>query len=202
MSKYKTPWTRTGTDTLALRTAAGCKTSWGALDVRVRSNLFRIAAYETRDPNKAEELAQDYLAEAPRRLRNFRGDGPARAYMGLSVKRDARSRRRREAREVLLDPDRSATLEERPSTQPGPEEVVLGQDIASRKARALTTALAELGQKHRETARLRYIEKKKYAEIAATLGIAEGTVMSRLHKIKLHLGRRLPQIAPDVFPNE
>lgn len=46
---------------------------------------------------------------------------------------------------------------------------------------ALIRALAKLSPEHEEILRLKYFGGMKYREIAQTLGIPEGTVMSRLH---------------------
>jgi RNA polymerase sigma-70 factor (ECF subfamily) len=42
-------------------------------------------------------------------------------------------------------------------------------------------ALAELSPEHREILSMKYFQQARYHEIAATLGIPEGTVMSRLY---------------------
>jgi RNA polymerase sigma factor (sigma-70 family) len=46
---------------------------------------------------------------------------------------------------------------------------------------ALEAALKRLSPEHQEVLRLKYFGAMKYHEIAQTLGIPEGTVMSRLH---------------------
>lgn len=198
MTKPKAPWNLSPTDHLAIRTAAGDKSAWGDLSKHVRSNLVRIGTSATRDSNLGEELAQNYLADAPKRLRRYRGEGPARAYMGKSVRFDAWSTRRRHSREQLLDPDGAVTLEKLPANEPGPEDTTIRRSLNVRRADALVKAIGELGDKHRETARLRYVKQMKYNEIAEVLGIPVGTVMSRLNKIKRQLGQRLAELDPDV----
>lgn len=56
---------------------------------------------------------------------------------------------------------------------------------------ALRTALRSLAQEHREIVMLRDFLDLSYAEIAAVLGLASGTVMSRLHRARQELKRRL-----------
>lgn len=52
---------------------------------------------------------------------------------------------------------------------------------AKEKGTRIHAMLASLKQEHREILTLKYIHGFRYEEIAATLGIPRGTVMSRLH---------------------
>lgn len=65
----------------------------------------------------------------------------------------------------------------------GPEAVALAAD----RDRLLKRALASLAGDHREIIVLRDYMDLPYAEIAAVLDIAPGTVMSRLHRARLAL---------------
>jgi RNA polymerase sigma-70 factor (ECF subfamily) len=53
--------------------------------------------------------------------------------------------------------------------------------------RALQRALAEIGSEQRQIVVLRDYLDLSYAEIAGVLGVAQGTVMSRLHRARLAL---------------
>ena len=56
---------------------------------------------------------------------------------------------------------------------------------------ALKQTLASLPSDHRQIIVLRDYMDLPYAEIAEVLGIAKGTVMSRLHRARLALGEAL-----------
>lgn len=58
---------------------------------------------------------------------------------------------------------------------------------------ALDDAIARLSDMHREILRLKYFGELSYDEIAETLGIPRGTVMSRLHLARKSLAAQLPQ---------
>lgn len=58
---------------------------------------------------------------------------------------------------------------------------------------ALDQALGALSDSHREIVRLRYFANLSYAEIADTLQIPSGTVMSRLHHARQALAARLKE---------
>ncbi len=63
---------------------------------------------------------------------------------------------------------------------PGPERVATGRQEAARVQRALTGLPGKL----RAALLLREVEGMSYAEIAATLGVREGTVKSRLARAR------------------
>ena len=69
----------------------------------------------------------------------------------------------------------------------GPEQSL---EIAQRDL-ALRTALAQLRGEQREIIVLRDYMDLSYSEIAGVLGIAQGTVMSRLHRARLALKEEL-----------
>ena len=56
---------------------------------------------------------------------------------------------------------------------------------------SLRQALATLSQEHREVVVMHEVEGLRYAEIAEILGVAEGTVKSRLHHAFLNLRQAL-----------
>jgi RNA polymerase sigma-70 factor (ECF subfamily) len=64
---------------------------------------------------------------------------------------------------------------------------------ALQRDRGLERALAELTEEHRQIIVLRDYLDLAYADIAAVLDIAPGTVMSRLHRARLALRERLEQ---------
>lgn len=69
---------------------------------------------------------------------------------------------------------------------PGPEERV----HARRRLESLDAALRSLAVEHREVLLLREVEDLSYAEIGETLGIAEGTVKSRIASARAALLER------------
>ena len=66
----------------------------------------------------------------------------------------------------------------------------------------LTRALDALTPLFREVLVLREIEEMSYAEIAAVLGIPQGTVMSRLSRARAELRLRFKDLAREPPPEE
>lgn len=73
------------------------------------------------------------------------------------------------------------------ATAPSPEDDL----VVAEEVEAVRLAIADLGDAHREILILRYYADLTEAEIAAALGVAGGTVKSRLHRAKEALQRRL-----------
>jgi len=73
-----------------------------------------------------------------------------------------------------------------PAWAPEPEEVVVSRAEAEAMARLIRRLPGQL----RQTLVLREVMDQSYAEIAATLDIPVGTVMSRLHTARRRLARR------------
>ncbi len=92
------------------------------------------------------------------------------------------------ARNLLRDRFRRLRVERRtrlsrPAEGPGPEAVERRADLAR--------ALAELPRRQREVAVFRYYLDMEVAEVAAALGIPEGTAKSALHRARRSLAAAL-----------
>ena len=81
----------------------------------------------------------------------------------------------------------SIPVDELPDTAAGPEESL---ETAERSV-MIQRALARLQDDKREIVVLRDYLDLSYAEIAGVLGVAQGTVMSRLHRARLALKEAL-----------
>jgi len=84
-------------------------------------------------------------------------------------------------------PERNASIVELPVLEADPEDVIVSRAEAELLARCIQRLPAPL----RETLWLREVMGQSYAEIATTLQIPIGTVMSRLHSARRKLARRL-----------
>jgi RNA polymerase sigma-70 factor (ECF subfamily) len=81
----------------------------------------------------------------------------------------------------------TASLVEIPAAAAEPEEIVVSRDEAD----AVTQCIQRLPGHLRDTLWLREVMGQSYADIAQTLGIPVGTVMSRLHTARRKLARKL-----------
>lgn len=135
--------------------------------------LFRHAMWLERNRAEAEDLVQETLVQALQSFHRFAPGTNCRAWL-LSILHHVRSNRQRKQGRVIVD----STVEERisntvPFVPPIPDRIT-DEDMLM--------ALQQIPQHHQEVILLCDIEEMTYKEIAATLGVPIGTVMSRLHR--------------------
>lgn len=135
--------------------------------------LFRHAMWLERNRAEAEDLVQETLVQALQSFHRFAPGTNCRAWL-LSILHHVRSNRQRKQGRVIVD----STVEERisntvPFVPPIPDRIT-DEDMLM--------ALQQIPQHHQEVILLCDIEEMTYKEIAATLEVPIGTVMSRLHR--------------------
>jgi len=146
--------------------------------------VYGVALRIVRAHDVADDVTQEAFLRAWRSLDRFelgRPFGPwvCRIAANLAVNH-VRSPR---AREEGL-PDGHA---ETRTSAPGP----LGALLDAEGATVLEKAMGQLPQEQRAVLVLRVVEELSYAEIAETLGISPGTVMSRLFRARERLAQAL-----------
>ncbi len=144
-------------------------------------HLRRYARSLTRDRQQSEDLVQDCLDRAWSRMSQWKTDTNLRAWLftimhNLHVN-SLRSRHRSGDWETFESLD---TADQRQIGQEGMLQL-----------RDLETALLLLSEDQREILMLVCVEGMAYEEVAQVLGIAIGTVMSRLHRAREMLRRTL-----------
>ncbi|MGC8762348.1 MAG: RNA polymerase sigma factor [Acidobacteriota bacterium] len=151
----------------------------------VGPSLRRYLETVVRSPAEAEELAQEAFLRLVQSLGGFRGECSVRSFLfriahNLALNHLASaSARREEAGEV---PDR-------PSADPSPQ-VRLLQEERSLHLRRLLSALPP---QQRAVVALRTWEDLSFKEIAAVLGLAEGTAKAHYFFALRNLRRRLEE---------
>ncbi len=150
--------------------------------------LLRVARSITRSDADAADVVQDTLLRAYRAMDGFDGEHP-RAWL-LTILRNAQRNRTRKRRPALLkDPTRTESEQQALANTDDPA------DEATRGAfdREVRAAFASLSTSFRATVELVDIHGVSCEQAAAILGVAPGTVMSRLHrarnKMRDHLAR-------------
>ena len=146
----------------------------------------RLAYSILEDAQEAEDAAQETFIAASRALSNYRGEGQVRTWLvsiAVNLCRD-RLRRRKVRQAMQLIFSGLQILAGRPVS---PEETVV-QNEADRE---LWQAVDNLDEKHRMPIVLRYGHEMTVPEIAAALGISQGTVHSRLYYARQILSERL-----------
>lgn len=157
-----------------------------ALDELARScrqQAYVFALQLIGHPDDALDVAQDTMVRFFRSLDRFDSTRPVRPWLLRIVRnlvRD-RARRNRIRRTESLEPADEDSLRFEPRDEsPDPEALAERQQLQ----RLVWACLQELPPKYRETLVLRDYHDLAYAEIASTLKIPRGTVMSRLHRAR------------------
>jgi len=169
-------------DTLVERARRGDADAYEELVRRYTEMAFRAAYLVTGSAPDAEEAAQDAFVKAFRALSRFRAGAPFRPWLLRIVGNEARNRRRAASRRAALEL-RVAEGIRAGGAAPSPEAAA----EAAEERRALLRALVMVGDDHREVVGCRYLLELSVEETAATLGIPEGTVKSRLARALAHL---------------
>lgn len=163
---------------LAGRALAGDRGAFGELVARYADQARRVARAVLRDPDDADDAAQDAFLGALVKLGQYDASRPFGPWLMRIVANAAadRGRRRRVRRAEPLDEGLVAGGQ-RPDAVA--EREVLGE--------RLRQALAELPERRRMAVVLFDVEGYSHAEIAGILGMPEGTVRSEV----FHARRRL-----------
>ncbi len=155
--------------------------------------IYAQALRSTRNHHEAEEIVQETFLQAYRAAANFRGESSLATWLYAIAGNLARHRywywRRRHRHETLsldqpLHPDR-AVLVRAALVGEGPTAIEESEqnDLIEQIARGM----ARLPEGDRRILVLRNVQHSAYSEIARTLGVALGTVKSRLARARERL---------------
>ena len=156
--------------------------------------LYRTALRMTRNPSDAEDLVQDALVRAYRFYDRFEPGTNFRAWLfKILTNTYINSYRRKQGRpqESSLDDTEEFFLYNQLGANQSDHVTTVEDTVLDRLgADAIQRAIDALPPQFRTAVQMADVEGLSYAEIADALGIAKGTVMSRLFR-----GRRLLQRA-------
>jgi len=145
--------------------------------------LFRLAMWFERNRHEAEDLVQETMIQALQSFHRFQKGTNCRAWL-VAILQHVRSNRRRGRFRSPLVSDRDDRLADTvPFVPPLPEQLT-DEDVLG--------ALGRIPSHFQEVIVLCDVEELTYKEIAQTLDIPIGTVMSRLHRGRALLRQQLP----------
>ena len=136
--------------------------------------LHRVANAIVSNRHAAEDLVQDSVLRGLHYFQSYRGES-FRAWMATIMRNIACERRA--VPSAALDDE---WIDQMPDTAPDPEE----RAIEAERAARLRKAVSNLPDTLREVLVLREFAELSYAQIAATLSLPTGTVMSRLSRAR------------------
>lgn len=166
--------------------------------------VFNLALRLLGDREEARDLAQEVFLQVYRTLSGFRGRSSLKTWIYRITVNLCRNRyrwwRRRKRDQWCRIEDLSAAEEARLSSARPDGESPLERVERRDHARVVQAALLDVSFDHRTVLILREVEGLSCEEIAAALGIAEGTVKSRLARGRSALRRSLERRAGGGAP--
>lgn len=171
------------------RARQGSETAWAALVQLHQAPVFHLAYLILGNEHDAEDVAQDAFIRAFHALDRFDETRPLRPWL-LKIARNLAYNRRRSLRRYWNGMNR--LWNKQPQTAPDPHE----QTQQQAQADQLWQAVRRLKQQDQDVIYLRYFLELPTAETADTLGLAEGTVKSRLARAL----DRLKQVVEAEYP--
>jgi len=174
---------------LVLHASRGDDVAFEELVRRYQELAFRTAYLITGDASQAEDAAQTGFIKAYRALGRFRVGAPFRPWLLTIVANEARNQRGSAAHRARFSLALSLGAE---SLLTDPTESPEALAIAGERRESLIAALATLREEDRTILTFRYALDLTEADMAGALGVARGTVKSRLSRalgrLRLALG--------------
>jgi len=189
-AERRTPILDPGEEAALVRAAqGGDAASFTAIVRHYQRPVYRIAYGLTRNTADADDLAQETFVRAYQALGRFRVGEPLYPWLARIATNLAFSlfRRRKRRPETALEPLVEAGRQWASNDDPI-EEVARSQ-----RGERVQKAFARLSEEHPALLALRVVQDLSYEEIATTLRIPPGTVMSRLSRARAELKKHLQE---------
>lgn len=187
-------WTDVGgrEGSLIQRCAAHDEDACAELVTEHQRMVYQLSFNLLNDHNEALDLSQEVFLRVFRTLHSFRGHSSLRTWIYRIVVNQARNRqrwwrRRHRAQQVSLDQHVQDHGDLPDESDRGPDRLVGQKQLAER----IREALEHLPFEQRTAVVLREIDGLSYEEIGFSLGIAVGTVKSRLARARAGLREQL-----------
>jgi RNA polymerase sigma-70 factor, ECF subfamily len=190
--------------TLARSAVRGDRRAFGKLVDLHKRAVFGLCVRLLRDPEEAKDAAQESFARAYAALESYDASQPFAPWVlriarnhCLDVLRRRLPASRQVALDALVDAEEGAPVRELADPgAPRADEALEQREVAG----ALVAAVAALPANYREVVHLFHVEQLSYKEIAATLDVPIGTVMTWLHRARAKLRAALTESDPEVTP--
>jgi RNA polymerase sigma-70 factor, ECF subfamily len=190
-------WSEVGGREAALieRCALGDEAAFGELVAAHQGMVVQLAVNLLGDRDEALDLSQEVFLRVFRTITRFRGQSSLRTWIYRIAVNQARNRhrfwrRRHRAEQVSLDVHMETHGELTSGREAGPDRVLAQKELAQR----LQYALDALPFEQRTAIILREVDGLSYEEIGYSLGVAVGTVKSRLTRARQALRQELREV--------
>src|SRR5919106_672578 len=177
---------------LIARCAAGDEAACTDLVAIHQRMVYNLSLHLLGDRDEALDLSQEVFLRVFRTLAGFRGQSALRTWIYRIVVNQARNRqrwwrRRHRGDQISLDEHLKQCGEFESKAESSPDRLLARKETAER----IWTALDKLPFDQRTALVLREIDGLRYDEIAFSLGVAIGTVKSRLTRARQALRAEL-----------
>ena len=166
---------------LVRRCRAGDTSAFGGLVERHQSRVYHLCLRIVGDPDEARDAAQDALIAGWRKLDQFRGDSAFTTWLHRVTVNACYDQLRKRRRQPMLH----LAFEDERDHEPGPSIPDHADAVAT--SAEVSAALQRVPDEFRAALVLADVEDLPYDEIATILGVAVGTVKSRVHRGRVAL---------------
>ncbi|MDP3278311.1 MAG: sigma-70 family RNA polymerase sigma factor [Deltaproteobacteria bacterium] len=188
---------------LLAASAEGDTAAFRRLVDRHQRRAHAIAYGLVRNPDDAREVVQEAFIRVFKHRGDFAGQASFSTWMYRIVVNLSIDRLRKRTGKRFIELDDSVDLDGAPTELlPRRDEVNPFANLdRSRLVEAMQKALDELPPYHRAVILLRELEGMSYEEMAQTLDISKGTIMSRLFHARRKMQRSLKELLGDEVPD-
>lgn len=190
-------------ETLALAARGGSEEAFRRLVERFHRPVYSLLVRIVRQPEHAEDLAQETFLKAWKALARFDAERRFSSWLFKIAHNSALDSLRRQGIDTVSLDAPVGDGESPPELPADPAAENPLRRLVSRDAgRALEAAIGELRPQYREILLLRFQEGLAYEEIADVLSIPLGTVKIHIFRARAELGRRMRAAGWDPAPEE
>jgi RNA polymerase sigma-70 factor (ECF subfamily) len=158
-----------------------------ALVRKYQDRVYNLCRYMIRDPQDAQDAAQDVFLKAYKGMKGFKPDASLYTWLYRIAVNTCLDYKRKSRRDTLK---KQPLTEDLPSNEPLPAELYESREIGE----SIQLALQKLPEKLRAAIVLREIEGLSYEEIAEVLHTSAGTVKSRISRAREQLRHLLKKL--------
>ena len=176
-------------DELIAAAQRGEQSAFAEIVRRYQRAVYRVAYALTRNAADADDLAQETFVRAWGAIGRFERGQPLYPWLARIATNQAYSlfRTRKRRPETPIEPLLEAGM------QWGVDDDPAGHAQERERDARLRACFAQLAPEHQAVLALRAVQDLSYDEIARTLGVPIGTVMSRLSRARAELKRRMQE---------
>jgi len=184
--------------TLAARARDGDDSAFEELIRQYHGKLYGLIYNMTSNREDTEDLLQEVFAKAHGSLHRFQGKSSFYTWIyRIAINRTINYLKRRRKRQTLsLDAIDGAVERDRAYLELSSRESPVRDVRLTELQERLNKALQTLSEKHRTVVVMHDIQGIPHQEIAAMLGVSEGTLRSRLFYARQQLQSELSEFAP------